>query len=73
VHLQIWIGSKDKLPRLIWATAADTSEKPRHVVEFSDWKLDGKAPKDSAFVPHTTASTRQIPFAQPTVAAPAKQ
>jgi hypothetical protein len=53
--------------------AADTSEKPRHVVEFSDWKLDGKAPKDSAFVPHTTASTRQIPFAQPTVAAPAKQ
>ena len=31
VHLQIWIGAKDKLPRLIWATSADTPEKPRHI------------------------------------------
>jgi hypothetical protein len=31
VHLQIWIGSKDKLPRLIWATAVGTPEKPRHI------------------------------------------
>jgi hypothetical protein len=72
VHLQIWIGSKDKLPRLIWATAADTPEKPRHVVEFSDWKIDGKLPKDSAFVPHKTASTKQIPFGQPGTPAAAK-
>lgn len=61
VHLQIWIGADDKLPRLIWATAADSTEKPRHMVEFSDWDLDGDIPEDSAFAPHTTESTRQIP------------
>ncbi len=65
VHLQIWIGSKDKLPRLIWATAADAQEKPRHMVEFSNWKLDGKLSKDVAFAPHTKASTKQIPFDRP--------
>jgi len=66
VHLQIWIGSEDKLPRLIWATAADSPEKPRHSVEFSDWRLDGgAASKDADFKPHTTASTKHIPFGRP--------
>jgi hypothetical protein len=73
VHLQIWIGAKDKLPRLIWATAADSAEKPRHMVEFSDWKLNGKAPRDKAFNPQTTASTKQIPFGRPDAPPPAKQ
>jgi hypothetical protein len=65
VHLQIWIGSEDKLPRLIWATAADGPDKPRHSVEFSDWKLDGEPSEESDFKPHTTASTKRIPFARP--------
>ncbi|WOJ90551.1 DUF2092 domain-containing protein [Methylocapsa polymorpha] len=66
VHLQIWIGSEDKLPRLIWATAADSPEKPRHSVEFSDWRLEGgAASKEADFKPHTTASTRRIPFGRP--------
>jgi hypothetical protein len=64
VHLQIWIGEKDKLPRLIWATAADGSEKPRHMVEFSNWKLNGDSAKES-FAPKKTAKTKQIPFARP--------
>jgi hypothetical protein len=72
VHLQIWIGSKDKLPRLIWATAADSAEKPRHMVEFSDWKLDGHTAKES-FKPRTSASTKEIPFARPTSASAAKK
>jgi hypothetical protein len=73
VHLQIWIGSKDKLPRLIWATAVGTPEKPRHMVEFSNWKLDGKLPKNTAFTPHTAASTKQIPFGRPDSPVPTKQ
>jgi len=64
VQLQIWIGAKDKLPRLIWATAADSPQKPRHMVEFSDWRLDGE-PGKAAFKPHTTASTKEIPFGRP--------
>jgi hypothetical protein len=73
VHLQIWIGSKDNLPRLIWATASDAPQKPRHMVEFSDWKLDDEVAEDSAFAPHTTESTKQIPFGRPDAASAAKQ
>ena len=73
VHLQIWVGAEDKLPRLIWATAADSTEKPRHMVEFSDWELDGDMPEDAAFAPHTTESTKQIPFGRPDAPPPAKQ
>jgi len=65
VHLQIWIGSEDKLPRLIWATASDAPEKPRHMVEFSDWQLDGEGAGDAAFAPHTAETTKQIPFGRP--------
>jgi hypothetical protein len=64
VHLQIWIGAEDKLPRLIWATAADGGDKPRHMVEFSDWKLNGDVAKES-FAPKRTAATKEIPFARP--------
>lgn len=73
VHLQIWIGSQDKLPRLIWASAADSAEKPRHFVAFSDWKLDDDAPRDAAFSPRTSASTKEIPFGRPDAPPPAKQ
>ncbi|HUI21252.1 MAG TPA: DUF2092 domain-containing protein [Methylocella sp.] len=73
VHLQLWIGEKDKLPRLIWATAVDSPDKPRHMVEFSDWKLDGSLPEDSAFAPHVTAATKRIPFGRPDSPLAAKQ
>ncbi|WP_198017215.1 DUF2092 domain-containing protein [Methylocapsa acidiphila] len=72
VHLQIWIGTEDKLPRLIWATSADGPDKPRHSIEFSDWKLDGEDAEDAEFAPRTTASTRRIPFARPDAAQSAK-
>ena len=64
VHLQIWIGAEDKLPRPIWATAADDPDEPRHMVEFSYWKLGGDVEKES-FTPKRTANTKEIPFARP--------
>ncbi len=68
VHLQIWIGAEDKLPRLIWATDAASADKPRHMVEFSDWKLNGDVAGEF-FAPKRTASTKEIPFARPEEAA----
>lgn len=40
LQAQIWIGSEDKLPRLIWISPTQGQEKPRHSIEFSDWQLD---------------------------------
>ncbi len=71
VHLQIWIGAEDKLPRLIWATAADPADKLRHMVEFSDWKLDGDIASKS-FAPKRTPNTKEVPFARPDEAAALK-
>ena len=41
---QIWIGEKDKLPRMIRATYFNEAGNFRHVVELSDWHLDPKLP-----------------------------
>ncbi len=64
-HLQIWIGVDDKLPRLVWATPVNRPKEPRHMVEFSDWKLTGEVGTAEAFAPRTSESTKQIPFARP--------
>ncbi len=63
-HLQIWIGTEDKLPRLVWATPAHDAKEPRHMVELSDWKLTGEVASADAFVPKTKPLTKQIPFAR---------
>lgn len=64
-HLQIWIGVDDKLPRLIWATSVHDPKAPRHMVEFSDWKLAGEVASAESFAPKIKPSTKQIPFARP--------
>jgi hypothetical protein len=64
-HLQIWIGAEDKLPRLVWATPINRPREPRHMVEFSDWKLTGEVATSEIFAPKTKPSTKQIPFARP--------
>lgn len=63
-HLQIWIGSDDKLPRLIRATYMNDPSRYRHAVEFSDWKLGEAVPAD-AFTSPRLAGARKIPFARP--------
>jgi hypothetical protein len=37
---EVWIGAEDKLPRMIRLTFYNEPGKFRHVVEFSNWKLD---------------------------------
>ena len=64
VHAQIWIGNEDKLPRMIRATFADDPGHFRHVVEFSNWKLDPVIPPD-VFGSAEAAKAALIPFARP--------
>jgi hypothetical protein len=63
-HIQIWIGSDDKLPRMIRATFMNDPARHRHVAEFSDWKLDGTIPAD-AFTSAALAAAKQIEFKRP--------
>ena len=63
-HLQIWIGSDDKLPHMIRATYMNDPSRYRHSVEFSNWKLDEAVPAD-AFTSAKLAGARKIPFARP--------
>ena len=63
-HIQLWIGSDDKLPRMARAIFLEDPAHYRHTVQFSDWKLDPTLPADAfAFTP--PAGTATIPFAPP--------
>lgn len=47
---QIWIGAKDKLPRLVWLTPTNSKTKPRSMLEFSNWRI---GPSTSAKLFHS--------------------
>jgi hypothetical protein len=71
-HVQLWLGSDDKLPRMVQAIFLEDPAHYRHTVRFSDWKLDPPLPADAfAFTP--PAGTNRIPFAPPGATAPAKK
>lgn len=68
-HAQIWIGAKDRLPRLAWISP--TNGKGRAMIEFSDWRLNAPSLK-FARAP-AAAKAGHIKFAKPGApAAPAK-
>jgi hypothetical protein len=64
VFVQIWIGVKDKLPRMARAVYAKDPAQMRHLVEFSNWRLDGAVPV-GAFASSKAAKAKRIPFARP--------
>ena len=73
IQAQIWIGSADKLPRLVWLNPSKTVEKPRSMLEFSNWKL-GAPMAAEAFHSEAAAKAGRMKFAPPADAeAPAKQ
>lgn len=61
---QIWIGAEDKLPRMIHVIYFNEPGNFRHVVEFSDWKLDA-APPAGSFTSARLATAKRIKFASP--------
>lgn len=64
VFAQIWIGSDDKLPRMIRAVYRDDPSRLRHQVEFDQWKLDIPISAD-AFTSSQAQQALPIPFARP--------
>ena len=63
-HVQLWIGSDDKLPRMARAIFLEDPARYRHTVQFSDWKIDPPLAAD-AFAFTAPAGTIRIPFAPP--------
>src|SRR5881397_4259600 len=64
VFIQAWIGSEDKLPRLLLAIYLDDPERLRHTLILSDWQLDPAVPADT-FTSAKAASANPMPFAHP--------
>jgi hypothetical protein len=64
VHVQLWIGSDDKLPRMARAVFVGDPSHYRHTVQFADWKIDPVLPADTfTFTPPANAA--RVPFARP--------
>uniref|UniRef100_B8HV50 Periplasmic protein-like protein n=1 Tax=Cyanothece sp. (strain PCC 7425 / ATCC 29141) TaxID=395961 RepID=B8HV50_CYAP4 len=70
VFAQIWIGTTDKLPRMIRAVYKDDPLRLRHQVAFSNWQLDGTISAD-AFASSRANSATRIPFKSPDPLLPA--
>jgi hypothetical protein len=68
---QLWIGAKDKLPRLVWLNPTNGKEKSRSMIEFSNWRLDASK-LDFARAPGAAKAGR-IKFEKPGEAPSAKR
>jgi len=62
--VQIWIGIKDKLPRMARAVYRNDPAQLRNQVEFSNWRIDGKIPA-KAFSSSQAMKALRIPFDRP--------
>jgi len=65
-HVQLWIGSDDKLPRMARAIFIGDPSHYRHTVALSDWKLDEPVAPD-AFTSAALAGAKKIEFVPPAV------
>jgi hypothetical protein len=64
VFAQIWIGAEDKLPRRLYAIYLNDPARLRHVLELSNWELNGLVPED-AFGSAKTSGAARIAFKRP--------
>jgi hypothetical protein len=64
VFVQIWIGADDKLPRRVYAIYLNDRTRLRHVLELSNWALDGAVAPD-AFTSSKAAAATRMGFARP--------
>ncbi len=69
VFVQIWIGTEDKLPRMLRAVYRADPASLRHQLELSDWQLD-LAVSEDIFTPANTDEAKPIAFARPDAPAP---
>jgi hypothetical protein len=66
VFAQIWVGTEDKLPRRLYAVYLNDPARLRHVLELSNWELNGMVPED-AFSSAKASSAGHISFKRPDV------
>jgi hypothetical protein len=64
VDWEIWIGTKDRLPRMVTLTNINDARKPTHTVQLSGWVLDEAVPA-GAFVFQAPADAVRVPFRAP--------
>jgi hypothetical protein len=64
VYLQAWIGTEDKLPRMIRGVYRADRARLRHQLELSNWKLDDNITPD-AFVSASAVNAKPMAFAHP--------
>jgi hypothetical protein len=64
VFSQVWIGTEDKLPRMVRAVYRTDTGHLRHQLELSNWQLDPAVPA-AAFASTRTAGAKPIPFTHP--------
>lgn len=64
VFVQAWIGSQDKLPRMLRAVFLDDPTQSRHQITFSDWTLSSSLPAEF-FKPQNIGTAQHIKFAPP--------
>lgn len=64
LFMQIWIGSQDKLPRMMRAVFRGDPLRLRHQMELSNWKLDPSVAAQ-AFASADAANAKPIAFAAP--------
>lgn len=62
--VQIWIGAKDKLPRMARAVYRNDPAQLRHGVMLSNWQLNGAMPAKT-FTFSKAKSAKRIPFDRP--------
>jgi hypothetical protein len=64
VFAQIWIGTEDKLPRRLYAVYLNDPARLRHVLELSNWELNGLIP-ENAFASTRASGAARISFKRP--------
>lgn len=64
VFVQVWIGSEDKLPRMLRAVYRNDPLRLRHQMELTNWKLDPVLAPDTFSSSKAVAAT-PIAFAHP--------
>jgi hypothetical protein len=69
---EIWIGTKDRLPRMVTLTDVGDARKPTQTLLLSDWALVESLPAD-AFRLDAPADAIQVPFRDPRQMAAARR
>ena len=69
VFVQVWVGSEDKLPRMVRAVYRTDRARLRNQLEISDWKLDLDV-SGVAFAPANASNAMPIEFSRPVTGPP---